>query len=91
MLLIARARASGVRIDAIPGASALTAAFSIAGISGNEFVFLGFVPQKKGRQTFFKSLNVPMNACYFLRITPPHHEDTRIATDVCKNLAEVHR
>jgi 16S rRNA (cytidine1402-2'-O)-methyltransferase len=56
VLLIAHARTSGVRIDAIPGASALTAAFSIAGIPGNEFVFLGFVPQKKGRQTFFKSL-----------------------------------
>ncbi len=57
VLLILQARAAGVRIDAIPGASALTAAFSIAGIAGNEFVFLGFVPQKKGRQTFFKSLS----------------------------------
>ncbi len=56
VLLIARAREAGVRIDSIPGPSALTAAFSIAGISGNEFAFLGFVPQKKGRQTFFKSL-----------------------------------
>lgn len=45
-----------VRIESIPGPSALTAAFSIAGIAGNEFVFLGFVPQKKGRETFFKSL-----------------------------------
>jgi 16S rRNA (cytidine1402-2'-O)-methyltransferase len=43
-------------IEAIPGASALTAAFSIAGVAGNEFAFLGFVPQKKGRETFFKSL-----------------------------------
>jgi 16S rRNA (cytidine1402-2'-O)-methyltransferase len=57
VLLVARARAAGARIDAIPGASAVTAAFSIAGIPGNEFVFLGFVPQKKGRQTFFKSLS----------------------------------
>lgn len=56
VLLVAHARKAGVRIDAIPGASAVTAAFSIAGISGNNFVFLGFVPQKKGRQTFFKSL-----------------------------------
>ncbi len=56
VLLVARARERGVRIDAIPGPSALTAAFSIAGIPGNSFVFLGFVPQKKGRQTFFKSL-----------------------------------
>ena len=25
-------------------------------VSGNQFFFLGFVPQKKGRQTFFESL-----------------------------------
>lgn len=46
-----------IRIDAIPGASALTASFSIAGITGNSLVFLGFVPHKKGRETFFKSLS----------------------------------
>lgn len=46
----------GIRIDAVPGASAVTAAFSIAGLAGNQFSFLGFVPQKKGRQTFFKEL-----------------------------------
>jgi 16S rRNA (cytidine1402-2'-O)-methyltransferase len=46
----------GIRIDAVPGASAVTAAFSIAGLAGNQFSFLGFVPQKKGRQTFFKDL-----------------------------------
>ena len=48
--------AGGPRIDAVPGASALISAFSIAGIAGNQFTFLGFVPQKKGRETFFKSL-----------------------------------
>lgn len=47
---------SRIIVDAIPGASAVTAAFSIAGITGNQFAFLGFVPQKKGRETFFKSL-----------------------------------
>jgi 16S rRNA (cytidine1402-2'-O)-methyltransferase len=56
VLLVAKARALGARIDAIPGASAITAAFSIAGITGNSFVFLGFVPHKKGRETFFKSI-----------------------------------
>ncbi len=56
VLLVARAREAGARIDAIPGPSAVTAAFSIAGIPGNNFVFLGFVPQKKGRQTFFNTL-----------------------------------
>jgi 16S rRNA (cytidine1402-2'-O)-methyltransferase len=58
VFLIARLRAEApeVRIDAIPGASAVTAAFSIAGIFGNQFSFLGFIPQKKGRQTFFERL-----------------------------------
>ena len=54
VFLVARARVAGARIDAIPGASALTTAFSIAGIAGNQFTFLGFVPQKKGRETFLK-------------------------------------
>ena len=56
VLLIQGARAQGCRIEAIPGASAVTAAISIAGIAGNQFSFLGFVPQKKGRETFFKGL-----------------------------------
>lgn len=56
VLLVQKARDAGARIDAIPGASAVTAAFSIAGITGNQFSFLGFIPQKKGRKTFFESL-----------------------------------
>lgn len=57
VLLVKKARAVGARLEAIPGPSALTAAFSIAGLAGNQFTFLGFVPQKKGRQTFFASLS----------------------------------
>jgi len=38
-------------IEAIPGPSALTAALSIAGMSGDAFTFIGFLPHKKGRQT----------------------------------------
>ncbi len=56
VLLIKRARAAGSLIEAIPGASAVTAVVSLAGIAGNQFSFLGFIPHKKGRQTFFKSL-----------------------------------
>ncbi len=56
VMLVQKAREAGITIEAIPGASALTAGLSIAGLAGNEFVFLGFVPQKKGRETFFKAL-----------------------------------
>lgn len=45
-----------VRIEAIPGPSALTAALSIAGVPTNEFTFLGFLPHKKGRQTLMKEI-----------------------------------
>lgn len=45
-----------VDIVSVPGPSALTAALSIAGIPTNEFVFLGFLPHKKGRQTLFKEI-----------------------------------
>lgn len=45
-----------VLIEAIPGPAAVTAALSIAGVPTNEFVFLGFVPHKKGRQTFFEEV-----------------------------------
>tara|TARA_B100000508_G_scaffold82425_1_gene64015 strand:- start:617 stop:1294 length:678 start_codon:yes stop_codon:yes gene_type:complete len=56
VLLVQKARAQGCRIETIPGPSAVTAAVSVAGLTGNQFTFLGFAPQKKGRETFFKSL-----------------------------------
>lgn len=43
-------------VEAIPGASALTAALSIAGVSTDKFVFLGFPPHKKGRQKLVKEI-----------------------------------
>lgn len=54
--LVSRAREAGACIEAIPGASALTAALSIAGMDSSEFTFLGFLPHKKGRQTALKKL-----------------------------------
>ncbi|NQV90695.1 16S rRNA (cytidine(1402)-2'-O)-methyltransferase [Candidatus Uhrbacteria bacterium] len=42
-----------LKIIPIPGASAVITALSIAGVSADEFLFLGFPPHKKGRQTFF--------------------------------------
>ncbi len=47
--------ASGsLKIEAIPGPSALTASLSIAGVPCADFTFLGFLPHKKGRETLFK-------------------------------------
>ncbi len=55
-VLVARATEAGIRVVPIPGVSALSAIVSVAGIDMREFVFLGFPPHKKGRETFFKKV-----------------------------------
>ena len=44
-----------IKVVPIPGVSAMTAAASVAGVSMRRFVFEGFLPKKKGRQTLLKS------------------------------------
>lgn len=45
-----------LKIEAIPGPSALTASLSIVGVPCADFTFLGFLPHKKGRETLFKEI-----------------------------------
>lgn len=45
-----------LKIVPIPGPNAAVAALSISGFYSDEFVFLGFPPHKKGRQTFFRKV-----------------------------------
>ena len=51
-----REQLPNIKIEALPGASALTAALSIAGMEMDGFTFLGFLPHKKGRQTALKKM-----------------------------------
>lgn len=53
---ITAARQTGISVIAIPGPSALSAALSISGLPASEFLFLGFLPHKKGRETLFKEI-----------------------------------
>ncbi|MES3005361.1 MAG: 16S rRNA (cytidine(1402)-2'-O)-methyltransferase [Patescibacteria group bacterium] len=53
------------KVVAIPGPSALTAALSIVGIPGGDFIFLGFLPHKKGRETLFKEMAATERAVVF--------------------------
>ncbi len=52
--LIVEQLGDSVQIVPIPGPSACIAALSISGFPTDSFVFLGFPPHKKGRQTYFK-------------------------------------
>jgi 16S rRNA (cytidine1402-2'-O)-methyltransferase len=44
------------KIIPIPGPSAIMAVLSISGFFADQFVFLGFPPHKKGRETWFNKL-----------------------------------
>lgn len=55
-VLVASARLAGIEVISIPGASAIASAVSISGVSGDQFIFLGFLPKKKGRETLFKNM-----------------------------------
>ncbi len=45
-----------VIISPIPGPSALMSALSVSGFAADQFVFLGWPPHKKGRETWFRQL-----------------------------------
>lgn len=60
-----RERLPEAKIEGIPGPSALTTALSIAGMPIADFVFLGFLPHKKGRQTLFKEMAESKRATIF--------------------------
>ena len=60
--IVKRAREVGAKIEVIPGVSSVTAALSIAGTDVSEFIFLGFLPHKKGRQTALKKIAITESA-----------------------------
>jgi len=45
-----------IEMICLPGATALIPALVVSGLPNNEFLFAGFLPQKKGRQTKLKQL-----------------------------------
>jgi 16S rRNA (cytidine1402-2'-O)-methyltransferase len=55
-LLIRECISKGIEVECLPGATAFVPALVNSGLPCDEFVFVGFLPQKKGRQTKIKSL-----------------------------------
>lgn len=54
--LVNAAVSAGIEVVPVPGSSAVLAALAGSGLPMDKFVYLGFVPAKKGRQTLFESL-----------------------------------
>ncbi|MDR2123341.1 MAG: 16S rRNA (cytidine(1402)-2'-O)-methyltransferase [Flavobacteriaceae bacterium] len=47
----------GIAVECLPGATAFVPALVVSGLPSHEFLFVGFLPQKKGRQTRLKELS----------------------------------
>jgi 16S rRNA (cytidine1402-2'-O)-methyltransferase len=54
-VVVSKVCEAGLPVDVIPGASAFLAALSGSGLPINQFVYLGFLPMKKGRKTLIDS------------------------------------
>ncbi len=54
-----------VKIETIPGPSALVAAISISGLRVASFVFYGFLPPQKGREKIFTKIGAEKRASIF--------------------------
>jgi 16S rRNA (cytidine1402-2'-O)-methyltransferase len=67
-----------VRIEAIPGPSAVLAALAVSGFPSSEFVFLGFLPHKKGRETLFREMTQSKRAVVFYE--SPHRIEKALAS-----------
>ena len=55
-LLVRACIEANIQVEVLPGATAIIPALVGSGFSSEKYVYLGFPPQKKGRQTFWKEL-----------------------------------
>ena len=55
-LLVRECLKNDIKVECLPGATAFVPALVNSGLPTNRFVFEGFIPQKKGRQTLLKKL-----------------------------------
>jgi 16S rRNA (cytidine1402-2'-O)-methyltransferase len=76
--LVREAIAAGIRVEPIPGPSALTAALSAAGVPVEAFVFAGFSPARSGeRQRWLNSLRGERRTIVFFEA--PHRVRATLA------------
>jgi 16S rRNA (cytidine1402-2'-O)-methyltransferase len=56
--LVAAARSAGIRVESIPGPSAVMGAIAASGLAASEFVFLGFPPTRsKDRNSWLRAVS----------------------------------
>jgi 16S rRNA (cytidine1402-2'-O)-methyltransferase len=64
-LLVRECIKNNIKVECLPGATAFVPALVNSGLPINRFVFEGFLPQKKGRQTMMKLLSTEERTMIF--------------------------
>lgn len=67
-----------IEIIPIPGPSAALSALSVSGFPSSQFLFLGFLPHKKGRETLFKEITASKRTVVFYE--SPHRMEKTLAS-----------
>jgi len=83
---VSKALAEGIRVTPVPGASAVTAALSVAGTGAERFLFLGFLPTKQGQRR--KELGRWREAGVPIVIYEAPHRITETLTDIREILGD---
>ena len=98
--LVAAAAAAGIRVTAVPGPSAVTAALAVSGLPTDRFCFEGFPPRRPGeRQRRFAELAGDRRTQVFFEsgrriastlteLAASHGEDRQAV--VCRELTKTH-
>ncbi len=59
--LVRRCHEEGIKVEVIPGPSALTSAVAVSGFRGTHFYFIGFMPKDKNRRRLLRKLEQARN------------------------------
>ncbi|MEY4576948.1 MAG: hypothetical protein RL701_1651 [Pseudomonadota bacterium] len=81
--LVAAAQARGLRVETIPGPSAITAALTVSGLPVDHFRFVGFIP-RSGRRRRDALFQIAQDTCATVLFESP-----RRLADTLRALAEV--
>lgn len=97
--LVREAVKAGVEVQTLPGATAFVPALVSSGLPCDRFVFEGFLPQKKGRQTKIRALSAESRTMIFYespyrlvkmleQLAEAFGADRQVS--VCREISKVH-
>ncbi len=97
--LVREAVRAGVEVQCLPGATAFVPALVSSGLPCDRFCFEGFLPQKKGKQTYLESLKEETRTMIFYespfrlvktlkQFAEFYGEDRQVS--VCREISKIH-